>query len=134
MDTPTALPPDLYASEDMVITNEAGFELGFRGEAGEPFVSEGYGIALWGKNPGEPPQGQDEVLRVLKQLGCTILEDRHHEFGEDDKFPEFRGRQCRSLEVELPVAMTKKQGQRFQNALDRWEHEFEANIDSGDRG
>ena len=126
----TDLPPSLYVSEDGTLINEAGFELGWR-DGEEPFVVEGYGIALWGKNPGEPPQGQDEVLRVLKQLGCTIFEDRHHVYDEDDD-PDVRGRQCRALEVRLPVNMTEKQGKRFRSALDRWDQEFEANIDTGD--
>jgi hypothetical protein len=124
--------PGLYADEaGTSVTNAAGFSIGWRGD-GEPFVVEGYGIALWGKNPGEPPQGQDEVLRVLKQLGCTILEDTCHVAEGDD--PEIRGRQCRALEIQLPVNMTEKQGQRFRNALDRWDREFEANIDTGDIG
>lgn len=131
----TDLPPHLYMDEACTtVMNAAGFSLGWRDDGKEPFVVDGYGIALWGKNPGEPPQGQDEVLRVLKQLGCTIQEDKHYEYGEDEKFPECRGRQCRSLEVRLPVEMTEKQGKRFRNALDRWEKEFEANIDTGDVG
>ncbi len=124
--------PGLYADEaGTTITNEAGFAIGWD-ENQAPVVVEGYGISLWSENPGEPPKGQDEVLRVLKQLGCTILEDRCHDYGEEDDDPEVRGRQCRSLEVRLPTIMTKRQGQRFRNALDRWTRELEANIDEGD--
>lgn len=117
--------PGLYASSNgRTVTNAAGFEIGWRDDGATPYVAEGYGILLWGENPGEPPKGEDEILRVLKQLRCTIEEDSQYTSDED-------GRAVRALEVRLPVEMTAKEGRRFLNALDRWDREFQAAIDEG---